>query len=1177
MSRRPSRRLLAFAGSLLIASVTACTQLPTACEPCISGECPDHAKVCKHPTVHALACDLDHLERHIDCYGSVTAKIPDVWGQARLTQYREEFEQQMKKDVDGFELRLNGAMARADQSLFEFAQAINVAAAGKPAVPGRPGQEKEFVRSLDVFRAGSSLGINTSSDSDQKTTLLTDEENGLLLNLRQATTQTVGGFAGSKAISPDVVVPTQSDLKVDSPFAEKLTIRESVGLAKGIKDTGISLEPTLELAQKKRYLDFLNQLRRENEGSDTADAPGYQLNLMRIPVSVLPGSHTNRGHGAEITCSIDPVLGHDLLPTTFRRMVVNDLTRQFGLPIVEALESEKIRGLLNHELRTFVRNITRLNDYVCLDHPEETLILFVKQLPPAQFETMVKYSSKDLKLRLWQWRLMKYFDKLALCFKFVPKKNKDNSELKLLVSPRRNLENYFKKPQEVAIASKDRRGFVSLTNVSTPTLSFANGLDNKLPFPTTQMMDIYGEAAMFEIAYGAYDALAESIEYQHYAHLPDVQNFLKEESRAAYEFLAKNPHLFTTHCTMDLVQDIRSKRMECVYLKRQQFRRDVAMLTGSEHYPLQAEDFAREPQHLSMTASLAWCLIVDSALLNDRLIRDMQESATARGLSNPCQGNHWPQFYLPDPSDEDREAFKHYVRTRWPIYVFALDPMTQEQNLDDVLQTRRQTQLALSVAFASGRIGSRLFTRYARQLDAQYQTIALNRTQIGFASGENTFGWRFYPRFQTPPTQSNLTVLLRDQLIGGPTPNALMRQQRLEPGPRECVALVIMPSFVPYVNVEVSSNWFCLANPKRKLFDHTQAMKLSKVVKTLERCEPNIQDADCYRDGELQRLQNRVRQLANRLPAQSLTVPVPIVNTLGGFEMFSNGTTDLAPELYGWYGAPGVSTDRDTTVFLVGDHFSPLHSRVIIGNAAIETDGSKPQQRMLSRQVMQVTIRKDAIIPLKYDDETYVLAHVATPYGVSRELYIPVISEKKPEATDGQKAGYTLPEKTALTIAYGVKGMDTKPGHFKPVFHGVSPKELEFTWFNPLGTAPTDVTVKFIFEMNGVTLTVPCRSKANATTNGRPKVVLSEEETKKVAADLLRQLAELGPFPLNDNPLDAGLKTKSVLVTPVMQGKNEIQNPGQSHTHTTTEVKANGQLTVIFKSEGFCTAPVPVP
>src|SRR5262245_7260385 len=87
-------------------------------EVCDSESCPDGVAclddqcVCHHPTVHALARDLDQLEWHIDWFGSVVAKVPDVWGQARLTQYREEFEGEMSKELGNFSLTLSGSLAR---------------------------------------------------------------------------------------------------------------------------------------------------------------------------------------------------------------------------------------------------------------------------------------------------------------------------------------------------------------------------------------------------------------------------------------------------------------------------------------------------------------------------------------------------------------------------------------------------------------------------------------------------------------------------------------------------------------------------------------------------------------------------------------------------------------------------------------------------------------------------------------------------------------------------------------------------------------------------------------------------------------------------------------------------------------------------------------------------------
>ena len=100
------------------------------------------AKVEHDPTVMALAHDLDHLEKHIDWFGSVTAKGPDVWGQARLTRYREEIEEQLRPQLGKFDeqLRLQGQVARSDQALFVTATALGLAAAppGRRAVAPAP-------------------------------------------------------------------------------------------------------------------------------------------------------------------------------------------------------------------------------------------------------------------------------------------------------------------------------------------------------------------------------------------------------------------------------------------------------------------------------------------------------------------------------------------------------------------------------------------------------------------------------------------------------------------------------------------------------------------------------------------------------------------------------------------------------------------------------------------------------------------------------------------------------------------------------------------------------------------------------------------------------------------------------------------------------------------------------
>jgi hypothetical protein len=49
---------------------------------------------------------------------------------------------------------------------------------------------------------------------------------------------------------------------------------------------------------------------------------------------------------------------------------------------------------------------------------------------------------------------------------------------------------------------------------------------------------------------------------------------------------------------------------------------------------------------------------------------------------------------MPQPSLTAIETLNKYVRCRWPIHVFALESITQEQNVTQILNRRRELQLA---------------------------------------------------------------------------------------------------------------------------------------------------------------------------------------------------------------------------------------------------------------------------------------------------------------------------------------------------------------------------------------------------------------------------------------------------------------------------------------------------
>ncbi|HYH67404.1 MAG TPA: hypothetical protein VD866_22085 [Urbifossiella sp.] len=1046
------------------------------------GGCPPKAAVCTHPTVHALAHDLDHLEKHIEFFGSVVPKAPDVWGQARLTQHREEFEERMKVELDTFGIKLNGNLARADQAF--FAQSVALGIAASPTAP---------VRTFETTAENTKSSENSINNVIQTTVekeAAKDDSTPKNTTTDTRTTTNKGGDVGSLVTKSSIKSPTalappsvSENAFLDlQPGKDVATIEQKrIGFG-SLQAVGIGLEPTEMLHQKSRYLNLLHQLRRTNEGDDTADAPGYSLNLVRIPVSVLPGHMTREGHGAEVTFTLNPVLSNDLLPMTYRTLVINDLVQQLGFPLARFLEVDDAKVILTKEERVKVRTIAN-GDPAAKDTTK------IDPLPPPRV---------------------------------APKGSVGATRVQTPVPAG--------KDGQVSHTAFDRdlKARVEKRFV-IPTLPPAQGRQARASVPNSQLLEVFGVENCFEIAYQARLAFEESIDVNGYAHVPDVQAYLQSELGAAYRFLAEpnNQTLWTTYCRPEIVAAVRNRDVITLAAQRAAFRtyfQGVSNSTGQKD-----EDRKME---FSVTAALAWAILVDAALLTDRLVQDMHETATAKGCAPFCAG--WLDFAHPNPSPEARQAFNAYVRCRWPVRVFALDPAIEEQNISDTLSTRRETQLALSMAFVSGQINANTLTRYARKLEAEYETIALNRTQVGFAHGENTFGWRFYPRFQTPDTESNLKVLLRDQLIGGPSRNALLRQRRLEPGPRECVAIVITPSFVPYLTCDSVSNWFSLADPKHKSLDHTQAMRISRTVKSLQTCGPTVRDADCYRDGDFARLLRRVEQLDARLPTQTSTVQVPVVNTLGGFEMFNNGTTDLAPELYGFYGAPGARLDGPTTLFLVGDHFSPLRSKVIVGNQECRTE-------MLSRQVVKVVVPPGALAT----NDNYVNAHLATPYGVSREIYIPIA---RPLGQPAPGFAFDVTNWTLHTRTRAIVNEKNEVRGYTYGFLSVNPKVAYLHWQGVPAGLPREIDATFEFAVKGKTITVTRTVQYAASGFAVPVENVLEELVQK-----LNQ--EAAPTQATDRPWDGPLPTP-VGITITARGADGATMTPAPRLLTPVEVRA---------------------
>lgn len=965
-----------------------------------------------------VASEIDWLEHQVELYGSVAPKHPNVWGEARLTNHRHQYELQLKEMFDR-DLAINslqGAQRRSDQSFLALALATESTIAGAEVEPPA------------VTNVFNSVGID-----------------------------------GSK---PFKTSDASSQINVTNTTPE----------------TGaISIEPTKMADQVSRYLKHLNQLRRLNEGDDNADSPGYALNLVRIPVSILPGKHTRVGYGAEISFTATPFISDQLLPDTFEDMVINDLVDQLALPITKMIDCEENRAALisaHTHLQTVNEAVAVIDNSSDIDATTLTKLITstVQSVDTYLIDSDVVFkriaaSGNTALSQKWREKIVNSRNQLNAILPDI-KSNREkyardlsdkvnNEELvgkilrqlnvpasrdadlagnigsiRMQVLPKDNsFDNDIKDLAEEYAddlnddkdsAARALESLKSLNKQITAILAYhlgglSNTLRNRrssLPYPNSQLLDVFGNGSMFtQLAFDALPSLPDGDVIQ----LMDVRRYLHDEIHSAHRSLMLDQgDLLSRHCTQELANVVAARqhvRQDATTSSPARFGRVTADINIEALRNCFIRDIETNRSVITRqfssadttTAILTWGIIVESALLNQHLMTDMIESARAKGTEPPVFQGQWLDCYLPTPSFEANEAFKQYVNCRWPIRVFHVDPIAQEQNIADAYSHRREMQFAIAAAVATGKIRSNRALQFARNLEKDVETIQLNGTVVGFSHASDTFGWRFYPRFQTPDSPGTIGAFAQTALGFANGKDADLMHRRLEPGVRECTALVVMPSFVPYVTIESRSNWFCLVNPANRELTMKQTLELSRKFQKVRKQTGSLCENGKYRPGDVSHMHSVLNRLEHRLPLQSMQVSIPHENTAGGFELFSNGVTDLAPELLGWYGAAGIETSSTatcdsegvdyssgsqcagtcggTTLFLVGDGFSVNDTKVIVGGKCVP-------YMLLSRQIMRVTVPATAIAEKKTvcgDEQEVVDVHIATPYGVTNHLYVPAI------------------------------------------------------------------------------------------------------------------------------------------------------------------------------------------
>jgi hypothetical protein len=1042
---------------------------------------------------------IPELCKRLDCVaermrddGLVVLKQPDVFSQARMTRFRNDFENQMSTDLANFHLVLAARINR-----------------------------------LDAATTTQSTALSTALAAPGTTNLPTP----LTLPPQSVVTNSGTSLFGS-------TIPTQS------PFSNLGLAPNTLSAA--ATATGLGVDPTVYLDEKKRFLEHLNHLRRINLGPDQNDSSGYGLYLVRLPVSITPGEKTYHGFGAEVAMHVEHEFTPDFLPSTFRSLVVNDVVDQLGPFIYEVLRSgfytdylkplheakalraglpfqteQCINGVLNGFpgrmvaitqkdvanggvwsdsisqpiLKFILAPMDRLNGDAGNDGPlfhltAERLALLAKARQ-AVTSTFVDYidnnssaslarfqngidalrrgmrfdtefggdvdlwvkivaraafrSEEDLQKKTPLFALdfnpnvSQEFVKLMRPFLTGLYKTALPSDVKLLnellgIAPG--------SPEEAVtlqiagnndtLARLSNDSFKKLNNLNLPSVRTAKQF---YPIAPRELLNFYLEENIYLLAKEAMES-SRTKEMR----LSDVRNYLRTTLTSAYYVMSTRPQqrfeagagapalppLDQEDFLHDLLQsvwrrefktepDASKSNLEAMY------DRLLDSITRGKDNSVAGLPDGRANVRGQALGALCWAIALDATLL-DQKFQASAGKTLAVNLEN-VHFYHTGDYYRANPQAAGAiEAFQDFVRKKWPIITFGLDPVTDQQNIADSYNLSRDLQLAVSYAFATGQIGFNSLSTFRRQIQQSSDAIALNRTVTGFVHGDDIFGFRFTPRFQNPPNQRTNFGVIASQLIGGgPGPDYQVKKSKLESGIREVTAVILVPSFLTEMRLDVTSNWFRLNDPEHLVFHSKRAMEQGRKVQDLRRTLLDPCSEVQYRDVDRRVLRSKLDMVEAMLPWQTKVVQLPFENSASGFDLFSDGSTALVPELTGFSGVDVITTAPATTgapgavvagtpglqivnslqipsnvtttsivggassiadVFVFGKYISLLDTKVIAGGRAAAFE-------ILSREVVHVQIPANFIPTTTEEGKQYVEVYLATPNGITNSLLIP--------------------------------------------------------------------------------------------------------------------------------------------------------------------------------------------
>ncbi len=962
--------------------------------------------------------DVITLSKRIDCLseklrddGLIVVKQPDVFGQARLTRFRTDFENQMNQDLGTFHLVLAARIGRLDS-------ATTTSTTSLAAALSAPGTTNVHV---PTGTSGGSTPASTATPTGAGTSAL-------------PTAPQVPAFGAGNSFDPSKTA--FSGLGLDKNMASLNSVAAGGALSLGV-------EPTVYLDEKKRFLEHLNEIRRINLGPDQNDSSGYGLYVVRMPVSITPGECTYQGHGADLAVTVEHEFPANFLQDTYRTLVINDLIDQLAPLIFEIIRSPNFDKLD----AVYQRNHKKQNSKNTANSGNAGL---PEPFGDAEGSSNDEYAMGE--------RAGAVFDLLS-----DPHFRK---YLNLSLSSTRGQKGIY------PIAPRELINFFLPRNIYLIARDVKQSLLTKNPRAT----DV--RSYLRHSLYVAYTAMAKTTRPNLAASPPLNTDLIQEIYDAVSQRQFTSPGMPDPHAPQKRI--LGDSPLESLYkelvVELQKSRENMdEKVNGSNHQPL---------------ASLCWAIAVDAGLFDHALHEEIPKVLEAHGIHYVVPPEM--HFYYQNEMLEDaaKAVFNDFVRYKWPVVTFALDPVTDQQNVADSFNLKRDLQLALSFAFATGQISFSQLSTFRRQIEQSSDTIALNRTVTGFAHGNDTFGFRFTPRFQNPPNQrTNLGVIASQLIGGGPGPDYQTKKSKLEPGIRELTAVLLLPTFMPTMRMQITSNWFKLTDPEHLVFHSKRMLERGREVQDLRQAVVDACSARQYRDADLRVLQAKLNQLDKMLPSQSTVVQLPFENISTSFElMFQRGANALVPELTGYNGADYILQGKAADIFIFGRYISLLDTKVIVGGAVLPTGSGSVD--ILSREVVHINIPATANPTVTEDGKTYYEVYLATPNGISNRVLVPCL----PAAPAPQVAFELNPkDSTELDIFYQwITGPDGKPTLIATDDpSGGGKKTINITWDSPTGIAPKTLQATFTAMANGqmINFSLPANTGTTGDYTVDPRVI----------------------------------------------------------------------------------------